>query len=73
MNSDIEIASTETAAAETAPSETASIETASVAAMQEQLTSSFLALCGNPDDGEAAARADEALHALDVLLATPAP
>ncbi|MFI1075612.1 hypothetical protein [Streptomyces puniciscabiei] len=50
-----------------------SIDSASIEAAQEQLTTAFITLCGDPDDAEAAARADGALHTLDVLLATDAP
>ncbi|MFI6055677.1 hypothetical protein ACIBCO_37040 [Streptomyces violascens] len=50
-----------------------STESAVIEQAQEQLTSSFIALCGDPDDAAAAARADGALHTLDVLLATDAP
>ncbi|GHE15578.1 hypothetical protein [Streptomyces alanosinicus] len=44
----------------------------SVEENQEQLATWFIALCGEPDDAEAAARADQALHALDTLLAADA-
>ncbi|MFI6585440.1 hypothetical protein [Embleya sp. NPDC050493] len=48
------------------------VEKNSIEAMQAQLTEGFLALCADPDDAEAAGRADGALHALDVLLAPDA-
>ncbi len=51
---------------------TTNVESGSIEAMREQLTSGFLALCADPDDAAAAGRADGALHALDVLLATAA-
>ncbi|WP_158795087.1 hypothetical protein [Streptomyces sp. NRRL S-337] len=44
----------------------------SVKETQERLAEYFIQLCGDPDNAEVAAGADQALHRLDVLLAADA-
>ncbi|MGC0419079.1 hypothetical protein [Embleya sp. AB8] len=39
-----------------------------IEAIEERLSTAFLALCADPDDTEAAVRAQEAMRLLDVLL-----
>ena len=52
-----------------ADEEPAAAEPTPVEAAQGRLMDAFYAVCGDPDDPEAASNADAALHALDQLLA----